>query len=574
MLILLVRGKRNGWACSSTANQACAASAPATSCNNDYKYTVGVPTGNYANMYMCTSDYIKCSTGNKSNSVDRALTTLSCPTGATAVDKQCTCPSNKPAYDPATNACVACTGNQVLNPGTGQCQAPCPPSGTEQSQFESMPGESYPGSFCSNGCEVRSEIVIDICGAISVPDAECSAQGNFFSYTGSMCGSGNPPPSGPQNPPGCKPGKEQVGNLCLPKCSDTTTRDSSDLLCKCTNSNQEMVAGTGQCFDKCPAGTVRNAAHQCEPTSCPPGMVKGTGPGGESACVPMQCPEGQQVSYLENKCVPIPGYCGEGLVMLGGKCVPKDQDCKKDEYFVHACSQCVKVGQPIPQCGQSSNDLDGDGQPNNNDNDMDGDGTPNSSDNDMDGDGIPNVNDPSPGGPGTTSGPSGPGTNDIDGDGTPNSQDGDMDGDGLPNGQDGDIDGDGVPNGQDGSPGGQNGNGNGDCDPATESCDSTNAGQPSAGPGRLYEPKGKSYADVWSTFVGQVKNAPVFKSGLSFSVSSIAATCPIWTLQATDFFPSITIDFQCGDSVADAMRVVGIAFLFVCAWIAFTIAFL
>ena len=65
--------------------------------------------------------------------------------------------------------------------------------------------------------------------------------------------------------------------------------------------------------------------------------------------------------------------------------------------------------------------------------DIDGDGIPNDRDNDIDGDGIPNHRD-----------------GDIDGDGKSNSIDPDMDGDGIPNDLDNDQNGDGVPDRQTG----------------------------------------------------------------------------------------------------------------------------
>ena len=475
----------------------------------------------------------------------------------------CNEPNKLVLMDNGTKECLVCPPGKVYNSSTMKCQDPCPTNGTLHSEFESAPGEFYPGSYCVNGCSVKSEVVVNICGAISVPDAECSMAGQVFTYTGSMCGGNNPPPSGPQNPPGCKNGKELVGNLCVPACGANQTRDSN-LTCNCANSNEEMVAGTGQCFPKCTADQDRNSAHQCVPKTCPTGMVKDSASG---ECKALQCPVGQMVSYLQNKCVEDPNApCPEGQIKEGGKCVtPPPQQCQNDEYWLPACNRCVKSGEPIPQCSskQNANDVDGDGTPNSQDNDVDGDGLPNQSDTDIDGDGIPNNADPSPRGSGSTG--TGPGTNDIDGDGIPNDKDGDIDGDGVPNVQDG------TPNGTGEGAGG----GEGDCDPAVENCDPSKAGNPAGGPGKLWEQKNITFNDVWGSFTSSVNAAPIFKAGSSFfDVNLSPGAYPVWHLAATRYWDTITIDYQCSSDFAGLLRIFGILFLLGASIIAFRLAFL
>lgn len=502
--------------------------------------------------------------------------------------------SDGSAFNKLNNTCESCINPKVLNPYTKQCVDPCPSAGTLHSDFESRPGEFYPGSYCTNGCEVKSEVVVDICGSIDFPGAECSMEGHVFSYTGQMCGGDNPPPTSGA-PPGCDADKDHLGNLCLPKCVEGTAR-GSDNYCKCSDPNQVTLNGqcsqcTGdshaengicvadpqcsatqekidhQCYDKCPSGQYRSGStKRC--VSCASGMRLGTDPiTGAEACVTLQCPDGQMVSYLQNKCVDDPNKsCPVGQHKEGTNCVPdKPQDCQQGQYWLPACSRCVNSGEPIPQCSalQNGGDIDGDGQPNNNDPDMDGDGNPNNTDPDKDGDGIPNASDSTPGGPGTTA--TGPGTNDIDGDGIPNDRDGDIDGDGVPNSKDG------TPNGTGEGAGG----GEGDCDPNTTNCDPTKAGEPAAGPGKLYEKKDLKFSDVWKDFTGEVKNAPIFRAGSSFfSVPSSSGTCPTWKLEATRFWDTITIDFQCSASMHDLLRVMGLCFLLGAAWTAFYIAFL
>lgn len=350
----------------STASQACAASAPATSCNNDYHYTTGVPTGNYSNMYMCTSDNIKCSTGNKSNSVDRALTTLSCPTGASAVNKVCTCPSNKPAYDSATNSCVACSAGQVLNPMTNQCQAPC--NADDWSNTLMLPSGSTltpsPYTNCVSGCEYQHKLINPgVCvftpgpsGSYLTDEMHCVQMQS--KSTGQFC-SGNggeppviPPPDCPSGytltngacVPECPSNQEKVNGQCVPSCGPNSTREA-DGSCSCVEGNH-MVQGqcqpdpscengqvlfNHQCVQPCGEGEVRSETGQCLP-NCPSGYSLLNG-----QCIPSDCPSGQ---HLENGvCVDNPPNpnCGPGEVAnQNGQCVPS---CPAGYALVNG--QCV-----------------------------------------------------------------------------------------------------------------------------------------------------------------------------------------------------------------------------------------
>ncbi|XP_055621605.1 uncharacterized protein LOC129765373 isoform X2 [Toxorhynchites rutilus septentrionalis] len=99
-----------------------------------------------------------------------------------------------------------------------------------------------------------------------------------------------------------------------------------------------------------------------------------------------------------------------------------------------------------------SNDLDGDGIPNDQDPDDDNDGIPDSQDDDDDNDGIPDaqdMDDDNDGIPDSADVDSKMTANDLDGDGIPNDQDDDDDNDGIPDAQDEDDDNDGVPDAQD-----------------------------------------------------------------------------------------------------------------------------
>lgn len=262
--------------------------------------------------------------------------------------------------------CVLCPQGQVQNPYSGQCQQPCPAANTDYSQFESKPGEAHPGSFCVSGCAVRSEIVVDICGAISLPGAECAIQGNFFSYTGEMCGGNNPPPTGPQNPPGCSDDKDRVGDLCLPKCQVNAERGPNGQ-CQCVQGNymdqgqcmpEPSCDGTKelynhQCVERCGSGETRAENGQCVP-GCPAGngLVNGQ-------CVPVNCPSGQ---HLEGgQCVDNPRNpnCGQGEISdQNGQCIPNcnggalvngqcvTPTCPDGQAYSETMRKCVAADKP------------------------------------------------------------------------------------------------------------------------------------------------------------------------------------------------------------------------------------
>ncbi|XP_058464369.1 uncharacterized protein LOC131438382 isoform X5 [Malaya genurostris] len=100
----------------------------------------------------------------------------------------------------------------------------------------------------------------------------------------------------------------------------------------------------------------------------------------------------------------------------------------------------------------TSNDLDGDGIPNDQDPDDDNDGILDSQDDDDDNDGIPDaedLDDDNDGIPDSVDPDSKMTANDLDGDGIPNDQDDDDDNDGIPDAQDDDDDNDGIPDVQD-----------------------------------------------------------------------------------------------------------------------------
>lgn len=128
----------------------------------------------------------------------------------------------------------------------------------------------------------------------------------------------------------------------------------------------------------------------------------------------------------------------------------------------------------------------------------------------------------------------------------------------------------GVNPGTGGDTGGETGNGT--CDPATEECGEGAGVKPFES---LYEKKEQEFSDVWGKFVTRVQAAPIVNAGVTFfTMPSISASCPIWTIPSTYISPAITIDLQCSQAMLDAFSIAATIMLAVCAWVAFRMAFL
>lgn len=523
------------------------------------------------------------------------------------------CPANAiPSQQGNAAICVACSSGQVLNPYTGQCQAPCDDYSTPESEYppELNPGSVSvgvgAGSTCDNGCltEYFGNAYEDSAGFSRV----------FYTASrqaGVMCavGSRTEPPA--DSGPTCDPPKELQGNVCMLPCPAW------------------QQAQGGQCVDKpCSDGKLLkcgqvNGTEICSCvglTDCEPGYVKNAF--GNCIAEP-SCPEGQKMNSVTGVCEAdsTEPDCPSGTHREGLMCVKDEEQCQAGTWYIPGCG-CVS---DINQCpNRDSNDLDGDGIPNNRDSDVDGDGKPNASDDDADGDGIPNKTDSTPDGPvppepetdpNDTDGdgipndeddtplgpnPSDPDPDDRDGDGIPNDQDAtpdgpndpglthkpdpadDLDNDGIPNAEDSDRDGDGIPNEQDATPDGRKdgdgdtGVGDGQCNPETEDCGNEGPGSPAAIEAPFYKKKeGRDFQTIWSAFISRVQKARIVTAGADFFSGSIGSgSCPNWEIPATAYFPSIPITLQCSSEVSAALRIAGIAVLVVAAWLAFRIALL
>lgn len=511
--------------------------------------------------------------------------------------------------------CTPCPQGEVVNIYNGSCQAPCPTQTEPGSPFGGASIGSEAGTTCDGGC-------------ITHYDQWLGEDSNGFdiwqitSYkTGEMCvvGTLTEPPTAP--PPGCNdPFTVRVDGTCGPP--DPVCADWQTLV-------------NHQCVDEdCTAPAVRkcgtfNNAQVCTcvgSSECAPGAVKDLY---GNCIIPTPCPNGLSRDPVTNLCSPENTYdedgCPPDTHLVGNICVAdENSECVYPQFYVSGCG-CVTGATVFEQCekNKSAGDVDGDGIPNSTDNDVDGDGIPNNVDDDDDGDGIPDNYDVTPGGLGTNHAiPTDNG--DRDNDGIPDSQDpdrdgdgidnesdstpdgdnavigdpnktkpgydeidptGDLDEDGIPNISDDDRDGDGVKNNEDATPdGGPDNDGDGkpdgvktgQCNPAIEECgDPNNPGKPVKIGDALYTAKGKTFAEVWNTFILTIKNAPLVSSGSRFlSVGSISSNCPTWTIPATDYNPAVPITIQCSSEVSSGLRIAGYILLIVFAWVAFKIAIL
>ncbi|XP_021711627.1 uncharacterized protein LOC5577238 isoform X2 [Aedes aegypti] len=147
--------------------------------------------------------------------------------------------------------------------------------------------------------------------------------------------------------------------------------------------------------------------------------------------------------------------CYQRLELDRRLAIVQDQDSDGDDIDsdVMEESETIRADEGSGEGGTpNSNDLDGDGIPNDQDPDDDNDGIPDSQDNDDDNDGIPDaedMDDDNDGVPDSVDPDSKMLANDLDGDGIPNDQDDDDDNDGIPDAQDDDDDNDGIVDAED-----------------------------------------------------------------------------------------------------------------------------
>lgn len=572
-----------------------------SSCHNDRNSACadynGACSGGYSrsgafynqSYNLCTMTFTSCSDPNYSYLDSLSSPSLYCVDGYTRVGTSCVCSYPKGVFN---GKCVTCPSGSFVDLDTGQCSRECA-SGYEYVQrFDSCLLECGLGKirdnqgYCVADCnyEVQEELnglCYDKCpeGTFRGADMQCHcpsgkdyfqgqcvvscAQGEIRDSLGMCkpnCGQGEALVNGRCVPSVCPDGQELQQGQCVdhpenPNCGEGEVSDKNGM---CVPACESGAMIGGQCADvDCPdAQYLKNGkcVNRDNTINCPAGMrVSADG----KSCVNLVCPSGQVVSYLLNKCVDDPNgnRCPTGTHKEGILCVPDNKDCPINTHWEAGCKKCVRDGSPIGVCGGVAGDIDGDGVPDSSDNDIDGDGVPNSSDSDADGDGIPNSSDSDDDNDGIPDGtdktPQGPGT--TNGNTKCVGPDCDDDGDGIPNKDDLDDDGDGIPDDQ----------------------ENEKAGKPGSPLGDLYESKGLSLSQVWSDFSIKVSYSPIVSaSGSFFSIPYLSSSCPVWTLPATDYYPSISIDILCNSVVTISLQLAGLIVLIVSAWVAFRIAVL
>jgi hypothetical protein len=125
-----------------------------------------------------------------------------------------------------------------------------------------------------------------------------------------------------------------------------------------------------------------------------------------------------------------------------------------------------------------------------------------------------------------------------------------------------------------GGTGGGSGGGSGECAEGQECEDGP--GTP-AGDGeykRLDGAEGRTPGAVFSAFRSRMSASPFVSAASGFFTVNAGGSCPSWTLPATDWTPSIALDFWCSSALSTVWQLFGYVLVIVYSWVAFRWAFL
>lgn len=174
---------------------------------------------------------------------------------------------------------------------------------------------------------------------------------------------------------------------------------------------------------------------------------------------------------------------------------------------------------------------------------------------------------PSEGGGGDDGGGGGqiPGDGDGGGDAGGGDSGGGGDGNGGGGGGEGGDGGDGGDGGGDGGDGGGLPGGDGDGD-------GNEPGQPAPTEGDLYTKSDKTIQGVVSKFHGEVMKLPIGKGISNFMRVPGGGACPVFTLGASTWWRSMSIDFHCSGAFLSLLRACGFVILAIAAYAAARIA--
>jgi hypothetical protein len=90
----------------------------------------------------------------------------------------------------------------------------------------------------------------------------------------------------------------------------------------------------------------------------------------------------------------------------------------------------------------------------------------------------------------------------------------------------------------------------------------------------LYTPSTETVGSVVSDFQSSVQTTPIGSAVTGFfQVNGVGGSCPVWTVPASDYLPSMTFDFYCRPELSGLLDMARLVILIGCAYAAFRIAF-
>lgn len=116
---------------------------------------------------------------------------------------------------------------------------------------------------------------------------------------------------------------------------------------------------------------------------------------------------------------------------------------------------------------------------------------------------------------------------------------------------------------------GQPGDGSGDGEGDGEG----EGGGAGPGVGDLYEGTGRTVGNAFSDFKTRVSASPLLSVGTNFLTVTTSSSCPVFVLDATYYWDSMTFDYHCQGELANALALGGWLILAIAAFAAFKIAF-
>ena len=89
------------------------------------------------------------------------------------------------------------------------------------------------------------------------------------------------------------------------------------------------------------------------------------------------------------------------------------------------------------------------------------------------------------------------------------------------------------------------------------------------GLGDVYEGSGKTLEGVWGAYKTRIEAAPIMAASTSFLTFTATASCPVWTVPASAYWPEMTADWLCVGPLADSLDLFGWMCLAVVVFVGF-----